>query len=79
MASFFWWGKLICTTIFSLFFLAFGIEALVGSFYLQSPIEFIMLFFSASLMILISVVGVIYPAFQVMPFFKTQKKDNDSK
>ena len=79
MASFFWWGKLLLMSIFSLFFFAFGVEVLVGSFYLQSPHEFIMNFFSASLMVLISIVGIIYSAFQILTLFKPRKIEDDLK
>ena len=79
MASFFWWGKLVFITIFSLFFLIYGMEALVGSFYLKNPVEFIMHFFSASLIVLISTVGIIYPAFQIHNYLRLRKIGNDSK
>jgi hypothetical protein len=66
-----WWGKMILIGFFSLFFLVFGIETLIGAFHLQNPLEFIMYFFSASFMILVSLVGILYPAFQVHAHLKT--------
>ncbi len=77
MGSCLWWGKNILIAIFSLFFLAFGIETLVGVFYLNNPHEFIMYFFSSSLMVLVSLVGLIYPTFQVHAFFRHRKLDHD--
>jgi hypothetical protein len=65
MGSSLWWGKMILIAFFSLFFLIFGIENLIGAFHLKNPLEFIMYYFSASLMILVSIVGILYPAFQV--------------
>lgn len=73
-----WWGKIVFIAVISLFFLLFGIENLVGSFYLKNPLEFIMYFFSASLMILVSLVGIIYLVSQIRVFFKSQKCNDDS-
>ncbi len=78
MGSCFWWGKNIVIALFAFFFLAFGIETLIGSFLLKNPLEFIMYFFSASFMVLLSFVGILYPAFQVHAFFKNRKIDNGS-
>ena len=61
----------------SLFFLIFGIETLIGSFYLKNPLEFIVYFFSASFMVLVSIVGIIYPAIQVHALLKPRTRDND--
>jgi hypothetical protein len=77
MGSSFWWGKNIFIAVFALFFLLFGIEALIGSFNLKNPMEFIMYFFSASFMVLVSLAGILYPAFQLHTFFKTRKTDNE--
>jgi hypothetical protein len=79
MRSCFWWGKMILLGLFSLFFLIFGIETLIGAFHLKNPLEFIMYFFSASLMIMVSIVGIIYPAFQIHAYFKAAKVYHDEK
>lgn len=76
MGSCLWWGKNILIALFALFFLAFGIETLVGAFLLKNPLEFIMYFFSASFMVLVSLAGILYPAFQVHALFKTRKIRN---
>jgi hypothetical protein len=73
MRSYYWWGKMILIALFSLFFLVFGIETLIGAFHLKNPLEFIMYFFSASLMILVSIVGIFYPIFQVHAYLKAVK------
>lgn len=73
-----WWGKNILIVLFASFFLVFGIETLIGSFLLKNPIEFIMYFFSASFMILVSVAGILYPTFQIHAFLKTRKSQNGS-
>lgn len=54
-----WWlGQLLLTGI-ACFFTCFGISLLVASYSLGDPFSFIMTFFAASLMILISLVMVI--------------------
>jgi len=44
----------------SVLFLFIGINTLIGSYDLKNPTEFVMYFFSASLLILVCIVGVIY-------------------
>ena len=62
----------------SLFFLIIGINTLLGSYRLKNPIEFVMYFFSASLLILVCIVGIIY--FISHLFIKTPVEiDNDEK
>jgi len=77
MVASLWWGKMILIGFFSLFFLIFGIETLIGASHLNNPLEFIMYFFSASFMILVSLVGILYPVFQVYDHLKTDKVNHD--
>ncbi len=49
-----WWFIQIVLTLVSGFFLVFGYELLVGSYSLNDPFSFIMTFFAASFVILIS-------------------------
>ena len=77
MVASLWWGRMILICFFSLFFLIFGIETLIGVFHLNNPLEFIMYFFSASFMILVSLVGILYPVFQVYDHLKTGKVYHD--
>ncbi|MBA7561070.1 hypothetical protein ES708_02705 [subsurface metagenome] len=65
MNTFFWWVSKLFIGIVSLFFLARGIDVLVHSYTLNNPLEFLMYFFSSSMLILVSAVGVIYCAFRV--------------
>lgn len=46
-------------------FLLFGIYAMIRTYHLENPLEFVMAFFSSSLIILISLVGMISPPLQV--------------
>ena len=74
MTSFFSWFKIIIVFLFSIFFLLFGVETLMGAFQVKNPLEFIMYFFSASFVILVSLVGIIYTVSQTYSRFKSGKK-----
>jgi antibiotic biosynthesis monooxygenase (ABM) superfamily enzyme len=54
------WIKNSLILILSLFFLIIGVNTLIGSYRIKNPMEFVMYFFSASLLILVCLVGVIY-------------------
>ncbi|NOX34105.1 MAG: hypothetical protein GXP56_10275 [Deltaproteobacteria bacterium] len=49
-----WWLFQVIMTFVSGFFLIFGIDLIMGSYSLKDPFSFIMTFFSASFIILIS-------------------------
>ncbi|MFO7753438.1 MAG: hypothetical protein R6V41_09995 [Desulfobacteraceae bacterium] len=49
-----WWVFQLSLTCISLFFAIFGVDLLIGSYSLENPFTFIMTFFAASFMILIS-------------------------
>ena len=61
------WVKNIVVLLFSLFFLIIGINTMLGAFKLNNPLEFLMYFFSASLLILVCIVGIIYFVFRFFP------------
>jgi len=71
------WGKNVLIAFLSLFFLVFGINALITAYGTKNPLEFIMYFFSSSLIILISVVGIIYPFFRIRAILKPNKMDEN--
>jgi TRAP-type C4-dicarboxylate transport system permease small subunit len=50
-----WWLFQLAMTLVCIFFLVFGIDILRGAYHLTDPFSFIMTFFSASFVILISV------------------------
>jgi hypothetical protein len=54
------WIKNIAVLLVSLFFLLKGVSILTGSYHLKNPIDFLMYFFSSSLLILVCLVGIIY-------------------
>jgi len=65
MNAFFWWISKLFIGIVSLFFFIRGLEVLIGSYSLNNPAEFIMYFFSSSMLILVSAVGIIYSAVRI--------------
>lgn len=73
-----WWMKQIIIGTFSIFFLMIGIDTLIASYQATNPHIFIMLFFSSNLMILISIVGILYPAVKIYGHFKTANKDESN-
>jgi len=72
-----WWGKNIFIAFLSLFFLIFGVNALITAYSTKNPLEFIMYFFSSSLIILISIVGIIYPFFRIRAILKSNQMDEN--
>lgn len=69
------WIKYIAVLIVSLFFLIIGVNTLIGSYRLNNPFEFVMYFFSASLLILVCISGLIY--FFIRVFFQKQKNETN--
>jgi len=61
------WIKNILILFLSLFFLVRGIHTLVSSYRMNNPMEFLMYFFSASLLILVCLVGIIYFFYRLYP------------
>lgn len=67
------WIKNVFWGACSLLLLIFGIINLDNSYELKNPFEFVMTFFSASLMIMIGIVGIVYTVLQIHLFFKKGK------
>ncbi|MBN2179740.1 MAG: hypothetical protein JW743_09975 [Deltaproteobacteria bacterium] len=65
MDNLFWWGKQIAIGGVAVIFLVTGVNVLVASYTLTNPLEFIMYFFSSSMLILVSIVLIIYPAVRI--------------
>lgn len=68
------WVKNISILLLSVFFLLIGVNTLLGAYRLNNPVEFLMYFFSASLLILVCIVGIIYFISRI--FLKTTVKVN---
>lgn len=65
LSSCLWWGKHLAIAALTLFFFVEGISILIGSYGSDNPLVFIMLFFSSSLIIMISAVGFLYPLLRI--------------
>jgi hypothetical protein len=72
------WIKNIIILFFSVIFLAIGINTLIGSFGLNNPVEFLMYFFSACLLIMVCIVGLIYIFFRIFPVKFKERIDNEA-
>ncbi len=76
-----WWlGQLLLTAV-ACFFVFFGVLLLVGAYGLKDPYSFIMTFFGASLMILISLVmamGFVVRMHRVLRTGGCESKKNDA-
>jgi hypothetical protein len=77
MGSFTWWIKIIVIAILAVLFLSLSIVNLISAYELKNPAEFVMVFFSQCLMLMISVVGIIYPILQLYYYFKMEKVEYD--
>ena len=75
MGSLSWWIKIIAIAIVAVFFLSLSIVNLISAYQLKNPIEFVMAFFSQCLMLMISMVGVIYPILQLYYYLKNEKAE----
>lgn len=64
------WGKNLGVGLGGLVLFLQGIEILRASYCLKNPLEFIMYFFSANILILIGSVGIIYPIVQIYILIK---------
>lgn len=73
----YWWTKHLLIGVFSVFFLMFGIDLLISTYRLNNPHEFIMGFFASNLIIMISAVGVLYPAIRIFARLRTKNVDED--
>lgn len=73
MDTLFWWASKLLIGMASLFFFAWGIDVLVFSYTLNNPLEFLMYFFSSSMLILVSIVGIIYCVFRVFRRIKGEE------
>ncbi len=79
-----WWFIQVLMILLSIFFTIFGIDLLIGAYSINNPFTFIMLFFSSSFIILISLTlftGFIIKMVRMYRFLKNapndQNKDHD--
>jgi hypothetical protein len=75
MGSLTWWIKIIVIAVLAVLFLSLSVVNLISAYQLKNPMEFVMTFFSQSLMLMISLVGVIYSTLQLYYYFNPDKQD----
>jgi len=78
MGSFTWWIKIIVIAVLAVLFLSLSVVNLISAYQLKNPMEFVMTFFSHSLMLMISLVGVIYSTLQLYYYFTPDNRDKEN-
>ena len=78
MTNIFWWIRQVVFILIGAFFLYYGIQLLISAYDRNDPFIFIMIFFAANFIILISgtlIFGFVYR--MVMAFRQSQKSDEE--
>ena len=78
MSIIFWWIRQVVFILIGAFFLYYGIQLLISSYDGNDPFIFIMIFFAANFIILISgtlIFGFVYR--MVMAFRQTNRRDDE--
>ena len=78
MTTYLTWLKNIAVLAVSVVFPVYGINIMSNAFNMNNPMEFVMTFFSASLLILVCLTGLIYCYFRFFPK-KPQNEVDDEK
>lgn len=76
-----WWCIQCIMILLSIFFTIFGIDLLIGAYSTSNPFTFIMVFFSSSLIILISLtilIGIIIKIIRVYKSLKSNPEDQNN-
>jgi hypothetical protein len=79
MTTYLIWLKNIAVLAVSAVFLIYGINIMSNAFKLNNPMEFVMAFFSASLLILVCLTGLIYCYFRFFPKKPQNEVDDEKK
>ncbi len=74
-----WWFFQILMIIISIFFTIFGIDLLIGAYSINNPFNFIMIFFSSSFIILISLTLLLGFIIKIVRMYKYLKKESSLK
>jgi TRAP-type C4-dicarboxylate transport system permease small subunit len=74
-----WWFLQVIMIFISIFFTIFGIDLIIGAYSINNPFTFIMIFFSASLIILISLTLLLGFIIKIVRMYKYLKKENSVK
>jgi hypothetical protein len=77
MSGLFWLIRQIGLILIGAFFLYYGIQLLISSYDLRDPFTFIMTFFAANFIILISATLIFGFAYRIVMAFRQSKKAED--
>ena len=77
MSIIFWWIRQVVLILIGAFFLYFGIELLISSYDLKNPFFFIMNFFAANFIILISATLIFGFTYRMVTVFRNAKKTDE--
>lgn len=77
MGSLGWWVKIIIIAVGAVFFLSLSISNIISAYQMKHPQEFVMVFFSQTLMLMISIVGLIYSSLQLHLYLKEDRIDTN--
>ena len=73
-----WWLLQVIMTLVSGFFLIFGFDLIIGSYSLNDPFSFIMTFFAASFVILISLTLIISFLIKMIRVYRQINRQTDN-
>ncbi len=77
MSIIFWWIRQVVLILIGAFFLYYGIIQLISSYNLKNPFIFIMTFFAANFIILISGTLIFGFAYRMVTAFRNAKKTEE--
>ena len=77
MSGIFWLIRQVVLILIGAFFLYYGIQLLISSYDLNDPFSFIMTFFAANFIILISATLIFGFAYRIVMAFRQSKESND--
>jgi hypothetical protein len=77
MAGMFWWIRQVVLILIGAFFLYYGVQLLISCYDLRDPFIFIMTFFAANFIILISGTIVFGFAYRIVIALRQPKRDDE--
>jgi hypothetical protein len=77
MSNIFWWIRQVVLILIGAFFLYYGIQLLISSYDGKDPFVFIMIFFAANFIILISGTLIFGFVYRMVMAFRKSKESNE--
>ncbi len=73
MQTLWWWCKITVIGLLSVTLLTVSLFNLASAYGLKNPLEFVMTFFSQSLLLMVGAVGILHVAWQIFAWIKRRK------